>query len=444
MRIAPLIVTHVRCGGCGVTLHCWVIANLFSLFLLAFSIPVYAQNLTLKDCLNIAFSENLERLSQRELTHAQSDRTAAHYLELFPSVSLNTTLSESLKKSNHAAPDENHSLSLSIKQPIYNGSRLWNTFKQSGVSFKKTQWLEKRQLQRLAKDVTITWYALLEAKLLKVEAEKALERLQKHLNNTQHFFREGRIWRNEVLQAQVEVARGEQDVIISDNHVVLTSARLNQLLHRSIMASIETRDVLQWQPLAWTFDAAVDYAKQHHPELILARLNSDISRYTEDIIAADMRPQIDMATTFTWQSNELWPNKTNEDANVMLTLNWKLWDWEKTRKRVSAAKAETRSEVLVYKDLEAKTVLAIHTAFLSIVESEKRINVLKQALAQAKENYRVNQIRYREQLGTANDVLQAQTLLAKMQSDYVTAIQNYLTALAEVDYAIGKEILPVN
>ena len=64
---------------------------------------------------------------------------------------------------------------------------------------------------------------------------------------------------------------------------------------------------------------------------------------------------------------------------------------------------------------------------------------LAKALAQSRENYRVNQIRYTERLGTAKDVLDAQGLLTRTQKDYLRGIADYLVALAQLDFVVGRE-----
>ena len=66
--------------------------------------------------------------------------------------------------------------------------------------------------------------------------------------------------------------------------------------------------------------------------------------------------------------------------------------------------------------------------------------VSEQALKQSEENFRVSQIRYKEQLGSSNDVLDAQDLLTQTLIDRVSALSRYLTAIAELDLALGKAV----
>jgi outer membrane protein TolC len=74
------------------------------------------------------------------------------------------------------------------------------------------------------------------------------------------------------------------------------------------------------------------------------------------------------------------------------------------------------------------------------MESKKSLAVSEAALKQAQENFRVSQIRYKEQLGSSNDVLDAQDLLTQTKTDRVSALSRYLTAIAELDLAVGVKV----
>jgi outer membrane protein TolC len=67
----------------------------------------------------------------------------------------------------------------------------------------------------------------------------------------------------------------------------------------------------------------------------------------------------------------------------------------------------------------------------------RRIEVTQQAVVQAEENYRMNVERYREQVATSTEVLDAQTLLTKAKSDYVQALGDYSIYRARLDRAMG-------
>ena len=78
-------------------------------------------------------------------------------------------------------------------------------------------------------------------------------------------------------------------------------------------------------------------------------------------------------------------------------------------------------------------------AFLRTQESEKAIITIETAIEQAKENFRINEERYKEQVATSTDVLDAQTLLARTMTNYYSAFYEFKIAKASLYRAMGQE-----
>jgi outer membrane protein TolC len=85
--------------------------------------------------------------------------------------------------------------------------------------------------------------------------------------------------------------------------------------------------------------------------------------------------------------------------------------------------------------------LEVKKAFLRTQEAEKAIQTVEKAIEQAKENYRINQERYKEQVGTATDVLIAQTLLSRTMTNYYSALYEFKIAKASLFRAMGQEVI---
>ena len=80
-------------------------------------------------------------------------------------------------------------------------------------------------------------------------------------------------------------------------------------------------------------------------------------------------------------------------------------------------------------------------AYLRTTESERNITTVEKAIEQARENLRITEERYKEQVSTTTDVLVAQTLLTDTMTNYYSALYDYKIAKAVLYRAIGQEIL---
>ena len=85
--------------------------------------------------------------------------------------------------------------------------------------------------------------------------------------------------------------------------------------------------------------------------------------------------------------------------------------------------------------------LEVKQAYLKVVESQKNIHTVEKAIEQAKENLRITEERYKEQVSTTTDVLVAQTLLTETMTNYYNSLYDFKIAKAVLYRAIGQEIL---
>jgi len=85
--------------------------------------------------------------------------------------------------------------------------------------------------------------------------------------------------------------------------------------------------------------------------------------------------------------------------------------------------------------------LGVNEAYLRTIESEQNIITIEKAIEQAKENLRITEERFKEQVSTQTDVLVAQTLQTDTMTNYYNALYDYKIAKAVLYRAMGQEKL---
>ena len=63
-------------------------------------------------------------------------------------------------------------------------------------------------------------------------------------------------------------------------------------------------------------------------------------------------------------------------------------------------------------------------------------------MSQARENFRITRERFKEQMATTTDVLDAQTLLSRTMTNYYNALYDYKISRAALLRAVGQETIP--
>ena len=341
-----------------------------------------------------------------------------------------------------ASNEHTYQWTTSVTQPIFTGFRISSTYKLSelGVS------LAHVQLDLAVLDVILS---VNESYILYLQAQKSLDvarqsviLLKSQLKTSQDFYDVGIIPINDVLKVKVELANAQQAEVTAENQVSVTRAKLNSLLGLPVDQSLDVEDILRYRPIDLTYTQARNVARVERPELKAADIR--IQQGDESIKKAQsgFYPEIRVQGSYiaTSDAPELGDSYYYDPSQweVLTTLNWTFWEWGRTKHQVSGQKAQKRRLEAVRRDLEDQVDLQVKQTYLFVQESQKNIATAKTSITQAEENYRITMERYKEQLTTNTEVLDAQTLLTKARNNYYTALTTYFLAGARLLRAMGR------
>jgi outer membrane protein TolC len=107
------------------------------------------------------------------------------------------------------------------------------------------------------------------------------------------------------------------------------------------------------------------------------------------------------------------------------------------------ARSEVRSLQLIRDKTLDNIRLEVKSSYLDLQSSALKIEVTKTAIDQARENLRLQRLRYQEGMGTATDVLDAVTLLSTAESNSWKALYGMKRAEATLLYTMGRDLAGV-
>ncbi len=88
--------------------------------------------------------------------------------------------------------------------------------------------------------------------------------------------------------------------------------------------------------------------------------------------------------------------------------------------------------------MEDQSRLEVKRAFLDLRVAKKNIGTARLGLEQARENWRITELQYTNQVATSTDVLDSRSLLSQSESSYYRALYGYRIAAARLDRAVGR------
>jgi outer membrane protein len=285
------------------------------------------------------------------------------------------------------------------------------------------------------------YFKTLRANKLVEVAEQTVVDLKQHLKIAQDQYQFGVVTFNDVLQAKVSLADAEQNLIVARTDYIDTRSALNKVLMIPVTAPTVLKDenvVLKTREL----EPATDIALKQRSDL---KASVDRIRQQEKTVTetrAQYFPKFSVQGGYFYQVN----NNTVNDSqwSIILAMNWNIFSGLDTKAAVSQAKLKVEQLQEQHKDLNEQVRLDVQNAYNKVKETVDRIKTTETAVTQGVENLRLNEERYEESVGTATDVIDAETLVTRTRVNYWTAFYDHQMAKSQMLWAIGSitELLP--
>jgi outer membrane protein len=333
-----------------------------------------------------------------------------------------------------------YNFNTTVSQPLFTGgSNLANYYlAKIGVDLSKVG-VETTKLD-LVLQAREGYFNILRTEKLLIVAEQQVKQFEAQLAVTKAFFDVGIVPKNDVLQAEVQLANARQGLVSAANDVATAKAVFNNLLRRGINTPLEVVDILGYQPFSTGFDASLEEALRQRPEIKAAELTIDQAKEGVKIARSGFFPIISLAGNYSRTSEEAttYGDIRTERWTVQALATFTLWDWGNTFFKVGENKVKvTQAEDSKIQLVEA-IVLQVKNDYLNMQVAEKNISVAEKAIEQAEENLRMNEERYKYQVATQTDVLNAVTLLTQARTNYYTALSAFNIAKAQLERSMGR------
>ena len=277
-------------------------------------------------------------------------------------------------------------------------------------------------------------------KMVEVAKQNVFD-LKEHLRIAQDQYQFGIVTFNDVLQAKVSLADAEQNLIVAETDFINIRSELNKVLMLPVTAPTVLKDE-KVDLKAWALGEATDVALKRRADLKASQERIRQQEKTVVEARAQYFPKFGVQAGHFYQVN----NSTLHDTqwSVIFAMNWNIFSGLDTKAAVSQAKLKVQQLEEQHKDMNEQVQLDVQTAYLKIKETVDRIRTTETAVTQGEENLRLNEERYKESVGTATDVIDADTLLTRTRVNYWTAVYDHQMAKAQMLWAIGgiNELLP--
>lgn len=408
--------------------------SLKTLFSLCFFIS-FGYSLTLQEAIDLTLKANHTIKEQEFLLQEAQYNYKTYQSPFYPSINATYSTDRTNKISSQRTRKTSGNLGANIQLNLFNGlSDYYNL-----ASYKSLSKAQEHQLQATKEDIILlvktAYINVLRQKQNVIVAEQSKALLEEQRRESAEFYRVGLIPKNDLLEVEVELNNSIQALLSAKSNLAYSLKNLERYtrtkinlkdlvelrLHQPTLIESTLKNLMYQKRSELLFlDSVIqskDYLVKSAKGNFLPNINviGDYMRYGEDYKLSKRTNNYSDETMITLQINLNLFNGFNDKYTLESTKVNKL--------------AFESQRITLLEDLDLQLFSALETYNLSL----NAYKVALSALAQAEENYRISQNRYKERIQSTSDFLDAEYLLTQARTNVVLNRYAILQALAEIE-----------
>lgn len=315
-------------------------------------------------------------------------------------------------------PDWSQNYALSLTQPLYQGGRLRQQIRCSKLEAA----VASDRLDEGTSDLKLTLlqYYL---QLFSLYKERdvltfSIRESERRLKDIRRLRQEGLITNNDVLRSELQLTNDALSLKETENSIRLVSQQLDLLAGFDERLLIVPDTALLDSSMAiGSYEHYVNLALAAEPGMKAARHQTELARTSDRLLRAEFRPSLSLyaGNTLARPLSRTLEDLYNNNWNVGLTFSYSFSSLYRARQRLQMSRQQI-ALALNAEQLQLQTLrMRIREAYLRHHEAVDRVNALRLSARQARENYRIMENRYLNQLAILTDLLDANNVLLQVE-----------------------------
>ncbi|ACI20969.1 MULTISPECIES: TolC family protein [Thermodesulfovibrio] len=409
------------------------------IFLIIFSFlnPLYAQELktlSLQECIDIALKKNPDILASKSTVEKSFFKIGEARSGYFPEIDLSLGYQRTYQESKTGEEySKQYSGQINLTQTLFDFGKTSKQVQVQEELYKSTQWQDKDTLLQTIYNVKEAYFSALKAKKQKETALEVIRQSKRHLDLAKGFYEVGLKPKIEVTKAEVELSNATLNLITAEKQ--LSQALLNL---KVAMGAVDMQDfdIRQEEYAVRKLDEKelLDIAIERNPQLQAIKFNKQASISTEELVKKEYMPKFTGSASYGYL-NEDFP--LDKKWTLFLQMSLPLFSGWSTTYKLKQAKADTTYYSYKEDSIRQQITSQIKNLFVQLKEASQKIETLKIALKQAKENLDLAMGRYEVGIGSSIEVVDAIVLYEQTNTQYWQAIYDYNVTYAQIQKTVG-------
>jgi len=417
--------------------------------------------LTLKDAVKMSLERNWDiQISQKDILKAEEQINEA-YASAYPRIDLTGTYARNIKlpvmfiSPNTAFNPSDQTLTfelgsknsfdgtISLSQVIYS-QKVNTAIKIANEYAELSKAGHKATKQEVTLNVKKTFYTVLLMEQMVKVSRQGYEVAKANFENVSALYKQGVASEYDNLRAEVQMVNTQPLLIQSENNLELTKNALKNLLGIDLKKKIEVKGEFVFEAVPQDILEASDVsAVSKSPLVRQLSIQESLLEKNISIEKSDYYPTLALFGQYQWQTQDnTYKFKNYNWANSImlgLQLSYPLFDGFRRGARVEQAVIDKDKVGLAKRKLEEGLTIQIQQTKMKMEEAKKRISAQQKSLEQADKALRISQTRFKSGVGTQLELIDTQAAVSFANTNYASAIYDYLVAKSEWEYAVSLE-----
>jgi len=391
---------------------------------------------SLDDCIKAALQNQTDVLTAQNNVIIARSRSARAVSDYFPQLSVQNNAFR-VGSGKGVLTQTTTGTALNVSQNVFDGGVREVNALGARYGIKQNQAGLTRTVQMVVFNVTKAYYEVLRARHLAGVAETNVtynEGLRKQIEAQVQV---GKSAPADVLPVEAQLANARVSLLFAQNAVRTAAIDLQSAMGVSPQPGFDVQEVESaTEAEIATLDSYSTLALKLRPDIAQSQAGLGAARASTRSARLNLYPRPVISGDY---QRQISGGFTTSSTQMVGSIIFDLFNGNANRAAYNEARASQANVELqqkqVYKDID----LQVEEAYLNLTNAKERAAASKVSLDAAQKNYDAQRERYSQGLGTTLDMLNAEVQAITAQSNDVQARYDYHIALAQMNYATGKQ-----
>jgi outer membrane protein TolC len=338
-----------------------------------------------------------------------------------------------------------YNFKLSLQQPLFTGFKLSSLHSAADYNMESTKLEYSKDINEEVFKIISAFWNIYKAQNANKLIDENLKSLESHIRDAKNFLQNDLITKNDLLKIEVQYSTMQLKKVETENALTLAKAMFNKIIGNDI-----SKDFNIAEEEIYTENAKLDFnelllqAKMSRLELESISNKILAGREQLDASKSGWYPSIYLISDFYYSrpNQRIFPQKDQFDDtwDVGVALSWDIWNWGYNSSKTDQAENALMQLGTSRSQLEDAIEIEVYNAFLNCQSAKKKVDLGRQSLEQADENYRITNEKYLVQLVNSTELLDAETSFYNSKTELMNSLIDYELAKIKLDKVVGKKL----